>query len=95
MRTDVAVLSVAVLLEGCVSTLALQPTVQDGQQTIYQQGIESVISSKTAVVAIRASSSTFKSQARPTVVISVFNRSDVPFDISTDDAEMLMQMDTQ
>jgi len=87
MKKTIAAICLAVLLGGCVSTLTLQPTVLDGQQRIYQQGIESVISTKKVVVAIRPSSSTFKSQARPTVIISVFNRTDEPFDLSTEDIE--------
>lgn len=80
--------STAILLQGCASTLKMEPQALDGQQEIFQEGIESVISAKESLVAVRSSSKTYSSEHRPTFVISVLNGTDTPFNFSTEDVKV-------
>ena len=81
----IALIVFAVLLQGCASTLKLDPKALNGQKEIYQEGVEAIISVKKTLVAIRPSSDTYSSENRPTIVVSVFNGTAEPFNLSTED----------
>lgn len=76
------------LLQGCATTLKLDPVALDGQQEIFQEGTKTLISAKQSLVAIRPSSTTYQSDKRPTLVVSVLNGRDDQFNFSTEDIEV-------
>ena len=55
MKKLIFTLILFMLIQGCASTLKIAPQALDGQQGIYQEGVEAVISPKKALVAIRPS----------------------------------------
>lgn len=78
------------LLQGCASTLKLEPHALDGQQRIFQEGVEAIISPKAALVAIRPSATTYSSEGRPTIVVTVLNGTEEPFNFSTEDVQVFV-----
>lgn len=77
-----------IALSGCSSTLKLDPVAYANQQEVYQEGTEMIISSKSSVVAIRPSSNTYDSTLRPSLIVSVFNRTDKQHVFSTENVEV-------
>jgi hypothetical protein len=71
------------------STLKLVPRALNGQQKIYQEGVEAVISRKKARVSVRPSADTYSSERRPTIVVSVYG-TEKPFDFSTEDIKVFV-----
>lgn len=84
MKKVLGIIIALLALQGCTSTLAIKPIPQEGQYQVYKEGVEAVLSDKNALVAIRPSSSTYNSSERPTIVISVLNKTNEPFNFSTD-----------
>jgi hypothetical protein len=80
----------ALLLQGCASTLKLDPQALDGQQKVYQEGVEAIISPKKALVAIRPSANTYSSEGRPTIVVTVLNGTAEMFNFSTEDVHVFV-----
>lgn len=80
----------ALFLQGCASTLKLDPQALDGQQEVYQEGVEAIISPKKALVAIRPSANTYSSEGRPTIVVTVLNGTDESFNFSTEDMQVFV-----
>ncbi|ARM30715.1 hypothetical protein [Prosthecochloris sp. HL-130-GSB] len=78
------------LLQGCASTLQLDPQAYDGQEMIYQEGVEAIMSQKKALVAIRPEAITYSSEDRPTIVITVQNGTMKPFDFSTENVQVFV-----
>lgn len=86
-------LSITILglfLQGCASTLQLDPEALDGQEQVYQEGVEAIISPKKALVAIRPQAKTYSSEDRPIIVITVLNGTQEPFDFSTEDVHVFL-----
>lgn len=75
-------------LQGCATTLSLNPIAIEGQKEIYQEGTKTLISPKKSLVAIRPSTNTYQSVQRPVLVVSVLNGTDKPFNFSTEDIEV-------
>lgn len=90
MNKPLLIAAIALLLQGCASTLRISPRVFDGQKKIYQEGVETVISAKKALVAIRPSTEIYSSENRPTIVVSVQNRTDETFEISSEDVKVFV-----
>ncbi|ASQ90241.1 hypothetical protein CHL67_04280 [Prosthecochloris sp. GSB1] len=80
------------LLQGCsaTSTLKLDPQTLDNQHKVLQDGVEAIISTKKALVAVRPGAETYSSQGRPTIVVTVLNGAEEPFDFSSDDVRVLV-----
>lgn len=78
------------LLQGCVSTYKLDPQVQKGQQEVYQEGVETIISNKKAYIAVRSSTNTYTSENRPTIVVSVLNKTNKSFNFSTENIQVFV-----
>ena len=75
-------------LQGCATTLRLDPVAIEGQQELYQEGTKTLISPKNSLVAIRSSTNTYQSSQRPTLVVSVLNGTEKPFNFSTEDIDV-------
>ena len=84
MKKVLITLALSVLIVGCASTFKIDPQALEGQQEIYQDGVEAVLSPKISVVAIRPSTSTYTSDGRPKIIVSVLNGTDKPFNFSTE-----------
>lgn len=82
--------AIALLIQGCASTLTLEPQARSGQHELYREGVETLVSAKKALVVIRPRSSTYSSNERPTFVIYVVNGTDTPFNFSTGDVRVLV-----
>lgn len=78
------------VLGGCASTLKLDPVASEDQQEVFQEGTEMIISSKTSVVAIRPSTNTYTSSLRPSLVVSVINRTNEQHVFSTENIEVFV-----
>ncbi|MDP1870308.1 MAG: hypothetical protein Q8K61_01660 [Gallionella sp.] len=74
-------------LQGCASTMKLSPQALGTQQKIFKEGVESVISSKRAVVSVRPASSTHQSDQCPKIIVSVLNNTNESFNFSTEDIQ--------
>lgn len=90
MKNLIVTLVLCALIQGCASTLKIDPQALDGQQEIYQDGIEAVISPKNALVTIRPSTNTYSSEGRPTFVVSVLNGTEESFNFSTEDIHVFV-----
>lgn len=90
MKNLLVITFLGALLQGCASTLQLDPLTLDGQQKVYQEGIETIISQKKSLVAIRPETKTYSSEARPTIIIAVLNGTKKPFDLSTEDVHVFV-----
>ncbi len=90
MKKNIAVLLLAssALFTGCASILKIDPQALEGQHEIYQDGVEVVLSSKISVVAIRPSTKTYTSDGRPTIIVSVLNGTEKPFNFSTENIQV-------
>lgn len=88
MRKIVSVFILISFLQGCATTLRLNPVAINGQQEIFQEGTKTLISAKNSLVAIRPSTNTYQSVERPTLVVSVSNGTEKPFNFSTEDMEV-------
>jgi hypothetical protein len=88
MRKIVFIFLLISFLQGCATTLRLDPVAIEGQQEIYQEGTETLISAKNSLVAIRPSTNTYQSVQRPTLVVSVLNGTKKPFNFSTEDIDV-------
>ena len=66
-------------LQGCAMTLKLDPVASGKQKEIFQGGIETLVSAKQSLVAIRPSSNSYQSVHRPSLVVSVTNGTDKPY----------------
>lgn len=84
MKRHIFTVVFALTLQGCVTTLQMQPIKSSDQVTQYQDGAEMVISTKTNVVGARAAQNMFRANQRPSFVITVYNRTKNPFDFSTE-----------
>ena len=78
------------LLQGCATPLQFSPQAAEDQQLIYQQDVQTLLSSKKALVGLRTLTSRYRSNERPTLVVSVLNGTEQPFDFSTDDVRVLV-----
>ncbi len=80
------------LLQGCAATktLTLDPLALDGQQKVLQEGVETIISPRKALVAIRPGTNTYSSEGRPTFVVTVLNGTDESFEFSTEDIQVFV-----
>ena len=87
MRKIIFVFVLIFFLQGCATTLRLDPVATDGQQEIYQEGTKTLISAKNSLVAIRPSANTYQSSQRPTLVVSVLNGTEKPFNFSTENID--------
>lgn len=76
------------LLYGCATTLRFDPIALEGQQELYQEGTKTLISPKKSLVAIRPSTNTYQSNQYPTLVVSVLNGTEKPYNFSTEDIEV-------
>lgn len=90
MKNLLTIAILGILLQGCASTLKLDPRALDGQQEVYQEGVEAIISSKKALVAIRPSANTYSSEIRPTIVVTVLNGTEETFNFSTEDVHVFV-----
>jgi len=90
MKNLLLVLASCLLIQGCASTLRIDPQTLDGQQEIFQEGVEAVLSPKKALVAIRSTTNTYSSESRPTFVVSVQNGTKDPFNFSTEDIQVFV-----
>ena len=61
------------VLQGCATTLKLDPVASGEQKKVFQGGIETLISAKQSLVAIRPSAKSYQSVQRPSLVVSVTN----------------------
>lgn len=82
-------------IQGCATTLQISPLASEDQEAIYQDGVQTLISKKKALVAVRPSATTCTSDERPTFVVSVFNGIDEPFDFSTENIQVEVNGVTQ
>ncbi len=78
------------VLQGCATTLMLDPVASEKQKEIFQGGIETLISAKQSLVAIRPSTNTYRSVQRPTLVVSVTNGTDEPYNFGTENISVLV-----
>lgn len=74
----------ALLIQGCASTLALKPIPGAGQKHVFKQGKKALWSDKKILVLVYPATESFKSNERPTIIVSVYNKSGRSFDFSTD-----------
>lgn len=78
------------VLQGCASTLKLDPMALDGQHKVLQEGVEAIISPKKALVAIRPGAKTYSSKGRPTIHVTVVNGTKEPFKFSAEDVQVFV-----
>ncbi len=90
MKRLLLVFITVLFLHGCASSLKLDPYALDGQKEIYQEGVESIISPKKSLVAIRPAESIYSSGNRPKIVITVLNGTDEPFNFSTENVQVFV-----
>jgi len=90
MKQLISIIILGMLLQGCATTLRLDPQALDGQQEVFQEGVEAIISTKKALVAIRPSTNTYSSEVRPTFVVTVLNGTEEPFNFSTEDVQVFV-----
>lgn len=88
MNKHLLILMVCVLMQGCASTLSLNPQILDGQQKIQQGDTTTVVSSKATLVAIRPSTPIYSSWQRPKLVVGILNATNTSFDVSTDNIKV-------
>ena len=72
------------LIQGCATTLQLQPVSSNDQKTYYEEGQEVVISPEKYIVAVKPATISYTSEQRPTFVVSVFNPTSDPIVFSTE-----------
>ena len=84
MKKIIYIPIVGILVQGCGSSYQLDPQIQKGQNEIYISGIETVVSKKKANVTIRSGSKTYSSEDRPQLLVSVTNKTNRPFNFSTE-----------
>jgi hypothetical protein len=90
MNKLISAIVLGFLLQGCASTLKMDPQALDGQQEVYHEGVEAVISPKKALVALRPTATTYSSEGRPTIVVSVLNGTKESFNFSTEDIQVFV-----
>lgn len=71
------------LLAGCATSLQLRAAPEADQTTIFENGSETIISKRNVLVAVRPVEEEYKSDTRPTFVVTVFNSTRSPFNFST------------
>ncbi len=71
------------VMSGCATQMKLYPVKLEKQSSMYQKGSKVVISKKKNIIAIKAKEYFFSSE-RPTLVVSVYNATEQPFDFSTE-----------
>ena len=85
LKTQFFLLVFLALLYGCVSNVRTVPQVTENQDTVYQDGIQTLVSQKeNSLVMIRPSQYTSSTNQRPRFVVTIFNSSPKPFEFSTD-----------
>lgn len=90
MRALFFTLILCAFIEGCAPTFEMKPQALSGQEEVYQEGIGAIGSAKNALVILRPLTNTYSSEDRPTLVVSVLNRTEQAFDFSTDDIEVFI-----
>lgn len=90
MKNLLTIAILGIFLQGCAATLKLDPRALAGQQEVFQEGVEAIISPKKALVAIRPSANTYSSESRPTIVVTVLNGIDETFNFSTEDVQVFV-----
>lgn len=80
------------LLQGCAatSTFKLDPRTLGDQHKALQDGVEAIISTRKALVAVRPGAETYASESRPTLAVTVLNGAEEPFDFSTEDIRVFV-----
>ncbi|TQV88282.1 hypothetical protein [Aliikangiella coralliicola] len=73
---------------GCSSTLLLSPQPYEGQEQIYKEGIQTILSAKNSLVAVRPAFNQYQSNQRPRFVVSVLNGTDTPYDFSVENVRV-------
>jgi hypothetical protein len=71
-------------MQGCSTTLKLNPVASDEQNEIFQGGTKALISTKKSLVTIRPSANSYQSGQRPSLVVSVTNGTDASYNFSPD-----------
>ena len=79
-----------IFFSGCATTYKLDPQAQKGQQAVYRDGVETMLSKKKANVAVRSSTNTYSSDNRPTIIVSVFNKTNRSFNFSTENIKVFV-----
>jgi hypothetical protein len=69
-------------LQGCSTTLKLDPVTSGEQKEIFQGGTRTLISAKKSLVTIRPSANSYQSEQRPSLVVSVTNGTDESYNFS-------------
>lgn len=69
------------LLPGCASLVRVEGVKSPGQQVVYKDGTQVVLSQKSTVVAVQPLNNTWNSNEHPRFVVSVTNRTPSPLDI--------------
>lgn len=81
---------VGILLQGCGTSYQFDPQIQKGQKEVYIEGVETVISKKKANVAVRSAGKTYSYENRPKLIISVSNKTNNPFNFSTNNIKVFV-----
>lgn len=70
-------------LSACSTSLKMSPIASEGQDTFVEKGVESLRSTKKAIVELRPVENDYKSGERNTFAVSVYNATHNPFKFST------------
>jgi hypothetical protein len=76
--------------QGCASTLRMQPVTQPEQSTIFQDGQEALMSSKSDILVTVRHKGTYQSDERLSFIVAVYNGTETPFDFSTENISVTL-----
>jgi len=83
-RTLFALVALVLVLQGCVTTIGIKSNPSDQQTTMYESGAKAVVSAKTNIVAVRPVSQSFKSNKKPSFVVTIQNGTSNQINFSTE-----------
>lgn len=74
----------AYFVSGCAQTMKIKANPTAGQQIVYENGKELIVSKKVSALAVASLTRTIKSNQRPRFIITYFNGASVPLNLSTE-----------
>lgn len=87
------VVYVACFISGCAQTMKIKANPAAGQQIVYENGKELIVSKKVSAFAVASLTGTIKSNQRPKFIITYFNGASVPLNFSTENISAIFNGD--
>lgn len=81
---------IGLLIQGCGSTLKLDPEPLKGQKQVYNNGNEVIISNKKSKVAVSSLTTTYSSEDHPKIFVALKNSTTRPYNFSTENIQVFI-----